>query len=203
MYICGQKIPCPSLLRCDEFWGSQFSLKLVYFPSKNHHPIWLGLGRSSAVGRNSWAGEGSGLMPHCVCGLGARWDVGSPKIARSCGALSKRCDFPSCAWPRAGCLPQDLLLKLAVLPHTVCPAYVISSCLRRWRDQNNGLKKPSRFREVPFKLLFYGKSREKTFFLKCGRERTLHSFLCDAAVKLLMNINYIRHLQRVARKFQR
>lgn len=144
-------------------------------------------------------------MLHCVCGLGARWDVGSPKIARSCGALSKRSDFPSCAWPRAGSLPQDLLLKLAVFPHAVCPAYVISSCLRKWRDQNHSLKNPIRFGEVPFKLLFYGKGREKKILPEMGalRERTLDSFLCDAAVRLLMNINCIRHLQRLTRKLQR
>lgn len=58
--------------------------------------------------------EGSGLMLHC--GLGARWDVVSPKIVRSCGALGERWDFPSCAWPRAGSFPWDLPLKLADFP---------------------------------------------------------------------------------------
>lgn len=31
------------------------ALKLVYFPSENHHPVWPGFGRSGAVGRNGWA----------------------------------------------------------------------------------------------------------------------------------------------------
>lgn len=123
------------------------ALKLVYFPSKppsSLAKVWqepaLLAGAALRAGiAGLW--EGSGLMLHRVCGLGARWDVVSPKIARSCGALSKRCDFPSCAWPRAGSLPQDLLLKLAAFAHAVCPVSVISSCLRRWRDQNHSLKK--------------------------------------------------------------
>lgn len=159
--ICGQKIPRPSELWCAEFWGSQFSPEACLLPfRKPPCLVWPGFGR------NGWAVGRLGADATLCLWAWGKVGRGQPQNSEVMWGLSKRCDFPSCAWPRAGSLPQDLLLKLAVFPHAVCPAYVISSCLRKGPESQFKKKKTTRFGEVPFKLLFYGKSREKTFFLK-------------------------------------
>lgn len=119
-----QKIPPRSFLLCEELWGSQFRPETCLLPLENHHPPWPGLGSSRG------AAGGPGAAP-CLWAR-ARWDVVSPEIARSCGAPSERCDFPSSAWPRAPSLSWDFPLKLAALPCAACP---VSVCLTAvWGD---------------------------------------------------------------------